>query len=88
MIEIDPFDQEVRYTYAQALKLAGDVERSNVELAAAARLRHDHEEIVRIRAGLVQDPQNVGVRFQVTKWMFDHGHEDEGLKWTQEILPR
>ena len=78
LIEIDPFDHEVRYTYGQALKLAGDVERSNLELAAAARLRRDHEEIVRLRAGLVQDPRNVGVRFQVTKWMFDHGHAGRG----------
>ena len=86
LIEIEPFDHEVRYNYAQALKLAGDVERSNVELAAAGRLRRDHEEIFRLRANLVQDPKNVGVRFHVTKWMFDHGHEDEGLKWTREIL--
>jgi tetratricopeptide (TPR) repeat protein len=86
LIKIDPFDHEVRYSYAQALKLAGDVEKSNRELAHAARLRQEHEEIVRLRSGLVQDPNNVDVRFQVTKWMFDHGHQDEGLKWSREIL--
>jgi predicted Zn-dependent protease len=76
----------VRYTYAQALKLAGDVARSNVELAHASRLRAEHDEIVRLRASLLQDTNNVGVRFTVTKWLFDHGHQDEGLKWTNEIL--
>ena len=86
LIEIEPFDHETRYTFAQAKKLAGDLAGASRELAQAARLRKEHEDIVRLRSKLVQDPKNVGVRFAITKWMFEHGHEDEGLKWTREIL--
>jgi tetratricopeptide (TPR) repeat protein len=86
LTQIDPFDAEARYTYAQALKLSGDDTRARVELAQAARLRKENDEIVDLRNALVKEPNNLNARFQVTKWMFDHGHRDEGLKWTKEIL--
>ncbi len=86
LITIDPFDHEVRYSYAQALKLAGESERAARELEQAGRLRKEHEELVSLRTVLIKDPSNVGVRFKVAQWMFGHGHEDEGMKWTTEIL--
>ncbi len=86
LTKIDPFDHEVRYTYSQALKLAGETARAKVELDHSARLRLEQQEIVRLRASLLQDPNNVQARFQVTKWLIDHGHADEGLRWTKEIL--
>jgi tetratricopeptide (TPR) repeat protein len=86
LTQIDPFDHEVRYNYAQALKLAGHLERAKTELAQAARLRAEQDEIIHLRSAALQDPNNLGARFQVTRWMFDHGHEQEGLKWTNEIL--
>ena len=86
LTQIDPFDHEVRYTFAQALRLAGDERRAKVELANAARLRKENKEVVEFRNALLKEPNNLSARFQVTKWMFDHGHQDEGLKWTKEIL--
>jgi tetratricopeptide (TPR) repeat protein len=86
LTQIDPFDHEVRYTFAQALRLTGDEGRANVELAHAARLRKENTEVVEFRNALLKEPNNLNARFQVTKWMFEHGHQDEGLKWTKEIL--
>jgi tetratricopeptide (TPR) repeat protein len=86
LTQIDPFDPEARYTYAQSLKLSGDDAHARVELAHAARLRKENDEIVDLRNALVKEPNNLSARFQVTKWMFEHGHQDEGLKWTKEIL--
>jgi len=86
LAQIQPFDHEVRYSYAQALKLTGDEELSRVELAAASRLRKEHDQIVQLRYGVLKNPRDLGARFQVAKWMVEHGHEDEGLKWTKEIL--
>ncbi len=86
LAQIDPFDHEVRYTFAQALRLTGDEGRANVELAHAARLRKENTEVVEFRNALLKEPNNLNARFQVTKWMFEHGHQDEGLKWTKEIL--
>jgi tetratricopeptide (TPR) repeat protein len=86
LTRIDPFDTEVRYTYAQALKLAGDLTQAKAELANAARLRKDNDEIIRLRDIVRKDPSNLAARFQVARWMFDHGQDDEGLNWTKEIL--
>jgi tetratricopeptide (TPR) repeat protein len=86
LTQIQPFDHEVRYSYAQALKLSGDEAGARVELAHAARLRKEHDQLVRLRYRLVQTPHDLDARFQVARWMMEHGHEDEGLKWTKEIL--
>jgi tetratricopeptide (TPR) repeat protein len=86
LTEIQPFDHEVRYSYAQALKQSGDLALAREELARAARLRDEHDQLVRLRSRLVQHPDDLDARFQVARWMLEHGHEQEGLKWTKEIL--
>ncbi len=86
LTEIEPYDHEVRYSYAQALKLAGDLSQSRTELEAAARLRNEHDHIVQLRYGVLKNPRDLDSRSEVAKWMIEHGHEDEGLKWTKEIL--
>jgi tetratricopeptide (TPR) repeat protein len=86
LTEIEPFDHEVRYSYAQALKIAGDTGQSKKELELATRLRKEHEQIVQLRYSVLKNPADLDSRFQIAKWMMDHGHADEGLKWTKEIL--
>jgi tetratricopeptide (TPR) repeat protein len=86
LTQIEPYDHEVRYSYAQSLKMAGDPILSRKELEVAARLRGEHEHIVQLRYVVLKNPRDIGARFQVAKWMMEHGHEDEGLKWTREIL--
>jgi tetratricopeptide (TPR) repeat protein len=86
LVQIQPFDHEVRYSYAQALNATGALEQSRAEIAVAARLRKEHDQIVQLRYGVLKNPRDVAARFQVARWMMEHGHEDEGLKWTKEIL--
>ncbi len=86
LTEIEPFSHEVRYSYAQALKLTGNAGQAKLELAQATRLRKEHDQIVQLRYSVLKNPSDLDTRFQVAKWMMEHGHEDEGLKWTKEIL--
>jgi len=86
LIQIQPFDHEVRYSYAQALKLCGDEARARAELARAALLRKEHDQLIQLRFRLQKNPTDLDARFQIAKWMMEHGHEQEGLKWTKEIL--
>ena len=86
LAEIEPYDHEVRYLYAQALKLAGNVSQAKKEFEQAARLRKEHDQIVQLRYAVLKNPSDLDNRFRVASWMMDHGHEDEGLKWTKEIL--
>ena len=86
LTRIEPYDHEIRYSYAQALKLAGDPVRARTENQLAARLRDEHEAIVRLRSKILKDPNDRDARFQVARWMFEHGQPREGLKWADEIL--
>jgi tetratricopeptide (TPR) repeat protein len=86
LTEIQPYDYEARYSYAQALKLAGDHSRSRIESAHAARLRRAQDHILELRTSLLSHPNNPSVRFEVAKWMIENGHVQEGLNWASEIL--
>ncbi len=86
LAQLDPFDHEISYSYAQALRLSGHAEKARTETERAARLRKEHEQIVQLRFNIVKDPNDVQSRYQVARWMFEHGHADEGLKWAREIL--
>ena len=61
--QIEPFDHEVRYSYAQALKLAGDDGQSRIELAEAARLRKEHDQVVQLRYGVLKNPRDLDTSF-------------------------
>jgi hypothetical protein len=86
LTQIDPFDPEIRYSYAQALKLHGDDDRARPELELASRLRQEHDQIVQLRHKLLKNPSDLESRFECAQWMLDHGHDKEGLDWTKEIL--
>jgi tetratricopeptide (TPR) repeat protein len=86
LTEIQPYEYDVRYAFAQALKLAGDLSRSRIEDAHAARLREEQEHILTLRTSLRSHPDNPAIRFEVAKWMIENGHVQEGLNWTSEIL--
>jgi Flp pilus assembly protein TadD len=86
LTQIEPFDHEIRYSYAQALKLAGEPEKARVEGERAVQLRKEQEELLRLRARILDDPEDQSARLGVARWMLSHGHPDEGLKWTREIL--
>ena len=86
LTQIEPYDHEIRYSYAQALRLSGDEARARTENQRAARLRNEHDQILRLRSQILKDPNDRDSRCQVARWMLEHGHAEEGLKWTREIL--
>jgi tetratricopeptide (TPR) repeat protein len=86
LTQIEPFEHEIRYSYAQALKFLGESEKARVESERAAQLRKEQEEMLQLRARILDDPKDQASRLQVARWMLNHGHVDEGLKWTKEIL--
>ncbi len=88
LTRVDPFDPDARYSYAQALRLAGDQKRAIAELEHVTRLRRENKEIADLRRVLLGDPDDLNACFKVTQWMFDHGHDEEGLNWTKEVLRR
>jgi tetratricopeptide (TPR) repeat protein len=86
LTQIKPYDHQIRSSYSQALKLAGDAARAGSESELAARLRKDHDEIEQLQYNLLKDPYDLGSRSAVARWLLEHGQADEGLKWTKEIF--
>jgi predicted Zn-dependent protease len=86
LTQLEPFDHEIRYSYAQALKFAGETEKARQEADQSRQLREDLERIVKLRAAIQDNPRDMASRLEVARWMLSHGHADEGLKWTREIL--
>jgi tetratricopeptide (TPR) repeat protein len=86
LVQLDPYDPEIRYSYAQALKLQGDDDRARPEFELATRLRQEQDRLVDLRHKLLKTPSDLESRFEVARWMLQHGHDKEGLDWTKEIL--
>jgi tetratricopeptide (TPR) repeat protein len=86
LTRIEPFDYKVRQAYSQSLRLAGDEARSRAELAQAVRLRKEQDEIAQLKSRLLIDPRDTDACFRVAKWLFDHGHQEEGLIWADEVF--
>ncbi len=87
-VEVDPHDPEVRYSYARALGRSGDAPRAAAEDAATERLRGEQRRITDLRRRLVGRPDDVDLRGEAARWLIEHGHEKEGLEWTELILRR
>jgi predicted Zn-dependent protease len=85
-VEVDPHDPEVRYSYARALRIAGDATRAAEEAAATDRLKGEHRRMDDLRRSLVQRPDDVDLRCEAAKWLIEHGHEKEGLEWAGLFL--
>jgi tetratricopeptide (TPR) repeat protein len=86
LTEIDPYDYQTRYSFAQVLRRLGQEARFRVENEHAARLRKENDELVQLRQALRKNPNDLATRFEVAKWMLKNGHAEEGLNWTKEIL--
>jgi tetratricopeptide (TPR) repeat protein len=86
LAQIQPFDHEVRSALAESLRLVGLDARARAEFAEADRLRKEQDELARLRSRLLLNPRDIETCFQVAKWMFNHGRQEEGLTWSDQIL--
>jgi len=85
-IESDPYDPDTHYNYAQALRFMGYNQQSQAEAALSAHLRKEHQRMADIRDNLLKTPKDQKLRFEAARWLLEHGHDDEGLAWTKQIL--
>ncbi len=86
LTQIEPFDPDAHYALGRALQVLGDEKRARAEGERAVQLRKEEAEIVKWRETVLKKPADLAARFEVARWMLLHGHDDEGLRWTAEIL--
>jgi tetratricopeptide (TPR) repeat protein len=83
---IDPYDLSTRYSRSLALARLGRASEAKTEREAANRLRADQEELNKVQARLSRAPNDLELQCYVMRWMFEHGHGPEGVRWAERIL--
>jgi tetratricopeptide (TPR) repeat protein len=81
-----PADPTVRYNRALALKRLGRLDESAEESAEFQRLQKDQEVAANLQKRLGEAPDDVSAQVELARWMFSHGYEGEGLRWSKRIL--
>jgi tetratricopeptide (TPR) repeat protein len=85
-LKADPFDTETLYARSQVLARLGRLEDSRADQRRMEQIKAEQAQLLKIRDALVESPDNIALRSQVARWMFDHGRDEEGLRWTNYVL--
>ncbi|WP_165247661.1 tetratricopeptide repeat protein [Paludisphaera soli] len=82
----NPHDVEIRHRRGLCLDRLGHPGEARAEHDAAARLRDDERRLSELRRSLVRDPKNREIQGQIARWMIEHDHEEEGIRWARNVL--
>ncbi len=85
-VRIHPRDVEIRHRRGLCLARLGRHDEARVEQEVAARLREDDLRFDKLQKALIANPANPGLQGEVARWLIEHGHEEEGLRWARKIL--
>ena len=85
-IKADPFDPDAHYALSQVLQRLGDRDGAKREEDLSHKLRGEHARLATLRSELVKKPKDLAMRTEVAQWLLEHGHDEEGLTWAEQIL--
>jgi tetratricopeptide (TPR) repeat protein len=85
-LEIDRSELEPHYQRSLVLARLGRKEEALAEQEAIARLRREQSELSTLLEALKASPRDVTLQYNAARWLFDHGHPEEGLRWAEKIL--
>ena len=85
-LKIDAGEPEVHYQRSLVLTRLGRTAEAKDERETSARLRQEREHIQKLLTEMLVAPGDLDHQFDAARWLFEHGHPDEGLRWTEKIL--
>jgi predicted Zn-dependent protease len=85
-VELEPDNPDYRARLALALARLGRSQEAEAEAKRAEALRAEREELLRLRDRLVRSPQDRAVQCEAARWLIEHGHDEEGLRWARKVL--
>lgn len=85
-VELDPYATGLRIHRSLTLRRLGRIDDAEKDQDVLKRLRADLDALQRARQRLVQSPHDRAAQLEVTRWMFTHGQELEGVRWAEQIL--
>ena len=76
----------MRHSRGVVLANLGRADEARIEQAAAIRLRQDLDHLSEARRRLITSPQDWQSQLIIARWMFDHDHGQQGVRWADKIL--
>ncbi len=85
-VALDPFDVSIRYSRGTVFGRLGKSAEARAEQAAANRLRIDNDRLTTLQYRLIHAPNDIGLQLQMARWLLDHGHASEGIRWCEKVI--
>jgi tetratricopeptide (TPR) repeat protein len=85
-VKLDFTEPEVHYQRSLLLTQLGKHDQAMQERTASAQLRKEKEELERLLKDLLNAPGDRQLQLRASRWLFDHGHPEEGQRWAEKIL--
>jgi tetratricopeptide (TPR) repeat protein len=85
-LAIDAEELELHYLRGLVLSRLGRADEARSEQEVTARLRRDKEELSRLLEALNAFPRDVTLQYNASRWLFEHGHPEEAMRWAEKIL--
>jgi len=85
-MSIDAGEPEAHYQRSLVLTRLGRTALAKAEQDASARLRDEREHIQKLLNEMLIAPGDLDHQYDAARWLFEHGHPEEGLRWTEKIL--
>jgi tetratricopeptide (TPR) repeat protein len=86
VIRADPLDVDPLYKRSLLLARLGRRDEALADKKRLEQLRQEQAEVVKIRDRLNLEPSNNEIRLEMAQWMFDHGRDDQAIRWLRNIL--
>lgn len=81
-----PLDTEIMYRRRVVLSRLGRRDEAEKLQQQLESFRKDEAALSKTREQLGLDPSNNELRYKIARWMFDHGQDEEGVRWCKTIL--
>lgn len=85
-VALEPDDAEIHYRRSMALARLGRTEEAAAARAASEQARLDSAALTELRDRLVRNPHDLDAHCEIARWMIDHGHDREGIRWAEKAL--
>jgi len=85
-VELAPYEVDVRYKRSLLLSRLDRRDDAAKEQAVVSRLRSEYGRLNELKQGLLRSPQDDDLKAEIGRWMLEHGHDDEGRRWSEDVL--
>ncbi|APW61475.1 tetratricopeptide repeat protein [Paludisphaera borealis] len=83
-VALDADEPEVHYQRSLVLTWLGRADEAKKETEETTRLQKQKAEIDAILDDLRKSPKDASIQYAAARWLIEHGHPEEGLRWAEK----